>query len=93
MAIPCRVPSRISSVRTGVTNSLGSPQANKLLSEQRANAIVTYLKSVDGLAFPGSRFDVRGFGSEQPVLKDGKEDRDASRRTEFKLFNCGATSK
>ncbi|MEJ7731956.1 MAG: OmpA family protein [Polyangiaceae bacterium] len=77
----------------GHTNSVGNPVANKNLSEQRAAAIVTYLKSVDGLAFPASRFDVRGFGSEQVVMKDGKEDKDASRRTEFKLFNCGATSK
>ena len=27
------------------------------------------------------------------ILKDGKEDRDASRRTEFKLFNCNAKTK
>jgi outer membrane protein OmpA-like peptidoglycan-associated protein len=74
----------------GHTNSLGSPAANKALSEQRANAIVTQLKALDGIAFPASRFDARGFGSEQPIRKDGKEDRDASRRTEFKLFNCGA---
>jgi outer membrane protein OmpA-like peptidoglycan-associated protein len=77
----------------GHTNSVGNPVGNKNLSEQRANSIVTYLKAKDGLAFPGSRFDVRGFGSEQAVMKDGKEDKDASRRTEFKLFNCGATTK
>jgi outer membrane protein OmpA-like peptidoglycan-associated protein len=77
----------------GHTNSTGSAVANKSLSEQRAQSIVNYLKASDGIAFPGSRFDARGFGSEQPVLKDGKEDRDASRRTEFKLFNCGAKAK
>ncbi len=77
----------------GHTNSLGSPAANKSLSEQRANSIVTYLKSLDGIAFPASRFDVRGFGSEQTIKKNGQEDRDASRRTEFKLFNCGAKTK
>jgi outer membrane protein OmpA-like peptidoglycan-associated protein len=77
----------------GHTNSLGSPAANKTLSDARANGIVTHLKSIDGIAFPASRFDARGFGSEQPILKDGKEDRDASRRTEFKLFNCGAKTK
>jgi outer membrane protein OmpA-like peptidoglycan-associated protein len=77
----------------GHTNSAGNATANKTLSDKRAQSIVTYLKSVDGLAFPGSRFDARGFGSEQPILKDGKEDMSASRRTEFKLFNCGATSK
>jgi outer membrane protein OmpA-like peptidoglycan-associated protein len=74
----------------GHTNSVGNPTANKKLSEQRAQAIVSYLKSSDGIAFPTSRFDARGFGSEQPVMKDGQEDRNASRRTEFKLFNCAA---
>jgi len=77
----------------GHTNSVGKADANKKLSEQRANAIVTYLKSVDGLSFPSSRFDVRGFGSEQALMKNGVEDKQASRRTEFKLFNCGATAR
>jgi outer membrane protein OmpA-like peptidoglycan-associated protein len=74
----------------GHTNSKGNPDSNKRLSQERAEAIVRQLKTVDGIAFPQSRFDVRGFGSEQPVLVDGQEDFDASRRTEFKLFNCGA---
>jgi OmpA-OmpF porin, OOP family len=76
----------------GHTNSVGQAAANKKLSEQRAQAIVNYLKSVDGIAFPTSRFDVAGFGSEQPIKKNGQEDKDASRRTEFKLFNCAATA-
>ena len=74
----------------GHTSSEGSAKANKKLSEDRAQAIVTYLKSSDGIAFPASRFDVRGFGPEQLIMKDGVEDAAASRRTEFKLFNCGA---
>lgn len=74
----------------GHTSSEGNVKANKKLSEERANAIVSYLKSLDGIAFPASRFDVRGFGPEQLILKDGVEDAAASRRTEFKLFNCGA---
>jgi OmpA-OmpF porin, OOP family len=77
----------------GHTNSVGNAVANKKLSEQRAQAIVNYLKSVDGIAFPSSRFDARGFGPEQLIMKDGKEDRDASRRTEFKLFNCAAATR
>ncbi len=77
----------------GHTNSLGAPSSNKQLSQERAETIVKYLKAKDGIAFPASRFDVRGFGSEQPILKDGAEDRNASRRTEFKLFNCDATTK
>ena len=56
---------------------------------RRAQSIVDQLKAVDQKAYPDSRFDVRGFGPEQPILKDGVEDMSASRRTEFKLFNCG----
>ncbi len=72
----------------GHTNSSGDPERNQRLSQDRAQAIVGQLKTLDGTAFPATRFDARGFGSSQPVLKDGKEDLDASRRTEFKLFNC-----
>jgi outer membrane protein OmpA-like peptidoglycan-associated protein/ABC-type amino acid transport substrate-binding protein len=77
----------------GHTNSVGSPAANKSLSDQRARSIAAHLQSLDPAAFPAARFDVRGFGSEQPILKGGAEDRDASRRTEFKLFNCPATAR
>jgi outer membrane protein OmpA-like peptidoglycan-associated protein len=74
----------------GHTNSTGNPANNKLLSERRAQAIVKRLQSSDAESFPATRFDVQGFGSERPLLKDGVEDKDASRRTEFRLFNCGA---
>jgi outer membrane protein OmpA-like peptidoglycan-associated protein/ABC-type nitrate/sulfonate/bicarbonate transport system substrate-binding protein len=75
----------------GHTNSKGNPENNRRLSQARAEAIVGYLKAKDGVAFPSSRFDVRGFGSERPVLTNGGEDMDQSRRTEFRLFNCGAS--
>jgi OOP family OmpA-OmpF porin len=75
----------------GHTNSSGNPQANERLSQERALAIVNELGKVDATAFPSSRFDARGFGSTVPVLLDGKEDFEASRRTEFKLFNCGGS--
>jgi len=75
----------------GHTNSSGNPQANLKLSQQRASAIVTELAEVDKAAFPATRFDARGFGSTLPVLRDGQEDREASRRTEFKLFNCSGS--
>jgi outer membrane protein OmpA-like peptidoglycan-associated protein len=77
----------------GHTNSAGNPVNNKRLSEERAKSIVTQLKAFDAQAFPDTRFDVRGFGPEQLVMKDGKEDLDASRRTEFKLFNCASETK
>lgn len=72
----------------GHTNSNGDPSANKKLSRFRAMAIAAELSRVDSKAFPASRFDVRGFGSEQPVMRDGVEDPKASRRTEFTLLNC-----
>ena len=72
----------------GHTNSVGNAASNKTLSEKRAKSIVEYLQQRDASSFPASRFDVRGFGSEKPVMKDGVEDKNASRRTEFKLFNC-----
>ncbi len=77
----------------GHTNSTGNATANKPLSDRRAKAIVAHLQALDGESFPAGRFDVRGFGSERPVLKDGVEDKEASRRTEFTLFNCDARTK
>ena len=74
----------------GHTNSTGVAARNKTLSEQRAKSIVDYLTTSDPKAFPASRFDARGFGSEKPIMKGGAEDKEASRRTEFKLFNCKA---
>lgn len=77
----------------GHTNSKGQPATNKALSLYRAQAIVKELQTSDAASFPTSRFDVQGFGSERPVMKDGVEDMDGSRRTEFRLFNCGAQAK
>jgi outer membrane protein OmpA-like peptidoglycan-associated protein len=74
----------------GHTNSTGQAATNKALSTYRAQAMVKHLQSFDAEAFPGSRFDVQGFGPERPVMKDGVEDKEASRRTEFRLFNCRA---
>jgi outer membrane protein OmpA-like peptidoglycan-associated protein len=74
----------------GHTNSTGNATANKALSDRRAKSIVQHLKKWDAEAFPDSRFDVQGFGSERAIMKDGVEDKNASRRTEFRLFNCGA---
>jgi outer membrane protein OmpA-like peptidoglycan-associated protein len=73
---------------SGHTNSNGDPTANKKLSRFRALAIQSELTRIDGKAFPVSRFDVRGFGSDQPVLVEGVEDPKASRRTEFTLLHC-----
>jgi outer membrane protein OmpA-like peptidoglycan-associated protein len=74
----------------GHTNSKGQQATNKALSLYRAQSIVKELQAADATSFPASRFDVQGFGSERPVMKNAVEDMDASRRTEFRLFNCGA---
>lgn len=73
---------------SGHTNSRGDAAANKKLSKYRALAIATELSKLDPATFPASRFDVRGFGSERPVLVDGKEDPKQSRRTDFTLLAC-----
>jgi outer membrane protein OmpA-like peptidoglycan-associated protein len=74
----------------GHTNSTGNAGSNRALSDARARAIVKQLQTMDAESFPESRFDVQGFGSDRPVLKEGVEDKQASRRTEFRLFNCKA---
>jgi len=72
----------------GYTSSSGNPDKNRQLSEARARAIADNLWSLDNVTFQRSRFDVRGFGSASPIMRDNVEDFTASRRTEFKLFNC-----
>ncbi|MEY4544329.1 MAG: hypothetical protein RL685_524 [Pseudomonadota bacterium] len=72
----------------GHTSSSGNADSNQRLSQARAQSIVSELQRLDTTTFPASRFDSRGFGSTVPLLKGGKEDLEASRRTEFKLFNC-----
>jgi outer membrane protein OmpA-like peptidoglycan-associated protein len=72
----------------GHTNSTGDPQANRALSKLRAMAIGAELTKLDTRAFPKERFDIQGLGSAQPILVDGAEDKVASRRTEFTLYNC-----
>jgi outer membrane protein OmpA-like peptidoglycan-associated protein len=72
----------------GYTSSSGNPDKNRQLSEARAHAIADYLWSLDNVMFQHSRFDVRGFGQAAPIMRNNAEDLNASRRTEFKLFNC-----
>jgi outer membrane protein OmpA-like peptidoglycan-associated protein len=73
----------------GHTNSTGDPQANRALSRLRASAIAAQLTRIDPKAFPKERFEVKGFGSDRPVLVNDQEDKIASRRTEFTLYTCG----
>jgi OOP family OmpA-OmpF porin len=64
----------------GHTDSDGDPQENQVLSEARAFAVQQALIE-RGLPAASVRF--QGFGSSQPVLVDGVEDKEASRRVEF----------
>jgi len=66
----------------GHTDTDGDAQANLLLSDRRARSVRDYLiqQGIDG-----SRLVARGFGEAQPILIDGIEDKNASRRIEFTL--------
>jgi outer membrane protein OmpA-like peptidoglycan-associated protein len=75
----------------GHTNSTGDIQANRALSKLRATAIAAHLTQLDPQSFPKERFDIQGLGADQPILIDGVEDKNASRRTEFTLYNCAGT--
>lgn len=66
----------------GHTDSDGDPAANLLLSQQRA--LVVRQALVDRGLDPGV-LRAEGFGSTEPVLVDGVEDKDASRRVEFRV--------
>ena len=64
----------------GHTDSDGDAFDNQVLSEARAFAVQEALVE-RGLSRGAVRYD--GFGSTQPVLVDGEEDKVASRRVEF----------
>lgn len=64
----------------GHTDNIGKPQANKLLSEHRAQAVRDYLikNGIDK-----SRVEAVGFGDEQPIAtNDTEEGRQKNRRIE-----------
>jgi outer membrane protein OmpA-like peptidoglycan-associated protein len=66
---------------SGHTDSKGSAEYNKKLSERRAKAVVDYLIA-KGVA--PSRFTHKGFGMERPLVSnDDEEGRALNRRTEF----------
>ncbi len=66
----------------GHTDSEGDPGRNLTLSQQRADAVRAGLieRGLDQ-----SLVTATGFGITQPVLVDGVEDKDASRRVEFRI--------
>lgn len=69
----------------GHTDSDGVPIENLQLSQNRAEAVRDAL--IERGIGPGS-IEAVGFGSEQPVLVDGAEDKAASRRVEFRVVTA-----
>lgn len=69
-------------VVVGHTDSDGDPSANLDLSRQRA---VVVLQELAGRGLDPGSLESEGFGSERPILVDGVEDKDASRRVEFRV--------
>ena len=68
----------------GHTDSTGSDQHNKTLSEQRAGSVADFLKSY-GVA--GSRITTNGYGEAQPVASNTTaEGRQQNRRVDIAIF-------
>ena len=66
----------------GHTDSDGVPAENQALSEQRA---VTVLFGLAARGVPAADLASVGLGSTQPIIVGGVEDKDASRRIEFRV--------
>ena len=67
----------------GHTDNVGKPEKNKTLSEERAKAVLNYLKSK---GVDESRLVSVGFGAEKPVAKNATAaGRKKNRRVELKL--------
>lgn len=70
---------------SGHTDNLGDAKANQLLSEKRAQSVVTFLVSKGADA---KRLKSKGYGSSQPVAtNDTEAGRQENRRTEFKVLD------
>ncbi|MGF1532849.1 MAG: OmpA family protein [Bernardetiaceae bacterium] len=68
----------------GHTDNVGSPSANQVLSEKRANAVRDFLYE-RGIA--PERIQVQGYGETAPLLpNDSPENRAKNRRIEFKIL-------
>lgn len=69
----------------GHTDSSGSDEYNLRLSQQRADAVLTFLAN-EGIE--RSRLVARGYGESQPVASnDSADGRDRNRRVEFRVLN------
>jgi outer membrane protein OmpA-like peptidoglycan-associated protein/uncharacterized protein len=71
---------------SGHTDSTGSAQVNKTLSQQRADNVAKFLVEVGGIS--ASRIMATGYGSERPVASnETPEGRAANRRVEILIRN------
>lgn len=69
---------------SGHTDNTGSASLNEKLSQERAEAVVTYLKNK---GINASRLTAKGYGSSRPVASNGtSEGRQENRRTEFEII-------
>ncbi len=68
---------------SGHTDNTGSATLNETLSQQRAEAVVLYLKQ-KGIA--ATRMTAKGYGSNRPIASNATEDgKQQNRRTEFEI--------
>ncbi len=72
----------ISIVVEGHTDSDGSASQNLQLSQMRAFAVQ---QALIARGLPAASITFEGFGSQEPILVDGVEDKAASRRVEFRV--------
>ncbi len=69
---------------SGHTDSVGRPDKNQKLSDDRAAAVKAYMV---GKGIDSSRIETRGAGSNEPIAdNDTKEGRAQNRRIEFKIL-------
>ena len=69
---------------SGHTDNTGSESLNKKLSQDRATAVVNYLKAKGVVT---ERLSAKGYGSSQPIANNASsEGRQENRRTEFKII-------
>ena len=74
---------------TGYTDTTGNPEKNRILSEKRATAVITYLTDTHGI--PLRRIVTPlGYGQQKPIADNSTpEGRAQNRRVEVKLMQQG----
>lgn len=69
----------------GYTDNVGNPQSNKVLSENRAQAVRDFLVKK---GIPRNRIEAKGFGEDEPIQDNNTEaGRAANRRVQIQLGN------